>query len=230
MPRLGQPLAHGQLVLGVAQRVPARPDRRPGLLHGGDQRAGGTCSWSNVDHVAAGRERQQVVGRPVVTEHGARGDLGGALVGRRRPAPGSRCPAPPRPRRSSGPAGPPPTMPDRRAPPMPSVPLHCSRSPAVAYEVARHGPPASHRQAARAGPRQAAQPLPGQATQAAPLTPAPLRPGRSPPAAPAARPCRAAGTARTRPAAAGPAPPGRRRRRPPSGPAPARARCRSASR
>ena len=78
--QVGDPLAHGQLVLGVAQRVRAGPDRGPGLLHGRDQRAGDVLVIER-DHVAVAGEGQQVVGPAVVAEHGARGDLGRALVG-----------------------------------------------------------------------------------------------------------------------------------------------------
>src|SRR6201998_3185658 len=57
----------------------------PGLLEGSDLRLGHMLVIEG-DHIAPRRERHQVVGRLVVTQHGV-SDLSGALVRGRRPRP-----------------------------------------------------------------------------------------------------------------------------------------------
>jgi len=77
----GQPLPHGQLVLGQAQRRGGGPDRHAGLLERGQVLARHVLVVEG-EHVALGGEVPQVVPRAVVPDLSPSGDLGGAVGGR----------------------------------------------------------------------------------------------------------------------------------------------------
>ncbi len=80
-PEAGQPLAHGQLVLGEVQRRGRGPDLDAGPLERGQVPARHVLVVEG-QHVAPGGEGAQVVQRAVVPDDGPRGDLGRAVGGR----------------------------------------------------------------------------------------------------------------------------------------------------
>ena len=73
-------MAHQQLVLGQRQRGGVRPDGHAGVGERGEMLAGHVLMVEG-EHVAAGREGEQVIERAVVPDLCPRGDLGGAVVG-----------------------------------------------------------------------------------------------------------------------------------------------------